>query len=156
MRCRLATLDATNAFAAAIAPHLAVGDFVGLSGELGTGKTAIARQIIRTLAARPGEDVASPTFNLVLVYSYPQISVWHFDLYRIEKPEETFELGLEDALAEGIALVEWPSRLGPYLPEDRLDIDLRHDGEGRIAEIGAAGAMTARLAAIDLSPWTTA
>lgn len=156
MRCRLANLDATNAFATAIALHLAAGDFVGLSGELGTGKTAIARQIIRTLAARPDEDVASPTFNLVLVYSYPQITVWHFDLYRIERPEETFELGLEDALAEGVALVEWPARLGPYLPADRLDITLEHDGEARVAEVGAAGAMTARLGAIDLSAWTVA
>lgn len=156
MRCRLATLDATNAFAAAIAPHLTVGDFVGLSGDLGTGKTAVARQIIRTIAARPDEEVASPTFNLVLVYSYPHMSIWHFDLYRIDKPEETFELGLEDALAEGIALVEWPARLGPYLPEDRLDIALAHDGAARTAEVTACGAMAARFQQIDFGPWIVA
>jgi len=154
IRLRLPTLDATCGFAAALAGCLQTGDFVGLSGDLGVGKTVIAREIIRVLSGRADEEVASPTFNLVLVYSYPQVSIWHFDLYRIGAPEETFELGLEDALAEGIALVEWPERLGTLLPDDRFDIALKHDGDGRLVDVSAAGAAQARLAALDLERWT--
>ncbi len=127
------------------------GDFVALRGELGVGKTVVARQVIRTIAGSPTEEIASPTFNLVLVYGYPHMIVWHFDLYRINAPEETWELGLEDALAEGVALVEWPERLGPYLPEDRIDIVLRYDGAGRVAEISGSGVQTGRVEAEDWS-----
>jgi tRNA threonylcarbamoyladenosine biosynthesis protein TsaE len=127
------------------------GDFVALRGELGVGKTVVARQVIRTIAGSPTEEVASPTFNLVLVYGYPHMIVWHFDLYRIRSPEETWELGLEDALAEGIALVEWPDRLGPYLPDDRIDIALHHDGDGRMVEISGSGALANRVDAEDWS-----
>ncbi|CAN0542943.1 unnamed protein product [Laminaria digitata] len=146
MHVRLADLAATEAFAAALARHLQQGDLVALHGELGVGKTAIARQIIRTMGDRPDEEVASPTFNLVLVYAFPQMTVWHFDLYRIDAPEETWELGLEDALAEGIALVEWPDRLGSYLPEDRIDIVLSYDGTGRVADVTGCGACADRVA----------
>jgi len=147
MHVRLADLGATEAFAAHLCQYLCQGDLVALQGELGVGKTAVARQIIRTLAERPGEEVASPTFNLVLIYAFPRVTIWHFDLYRIGAPEETWELGLEDALAEGIALVEWPDRLGPYLPEDRIDIDLTYDGPGRIAEVVGRGALEERVRA---------
>jgi tRNA threonylcarbamoyladenosine biosynthesis protein TsaE len=154
MKCRLPGIDATKAFAVEISRHLERGDFVGLRGDLGTGKTVMAREMIRALGGVADEDVASPTFNLVLVYSYPHMTIWHFDLYRITTPEETFELGLEDALAEGIALVEWPERLGPYLPEDRFDIVLQHDADGRLAEVTATGACSDRLPSMNLQPWT--
>lgn len=147
MHVRLADLGATEAFAAHLCQHLRQGDLVALQGELGVGKTAVARQIIRTLAERPGEEVASPTFNLVLIYAFPRVTIWHFDLYRIGAPEETWELGLEDALAEGIALVEWPDRLGPYLPEDRIDIDLTYDEPGRSVEVVGRGAFEERVRA---------
>ncbi|NQV81267.1 MAG: tRNA (adenosine(37)-N6)-threonylcarbamoyltransferase complex ATPase subunit type 1 TsaE, partial [Alphaproteobacteria bacterium] len=75
--------------------------------------------------------------------------IWHFDLYRINAPEETWELGLEDALAEGIALVEWPERLGQYLPEDRIDVVLSYEGSGRVAEITGRGAHKDRIEAED-------
>ena len=145
MHVRLADLGATEAFAAHLCQYLRHGDLVALQGELGVGKTAIARQIIRTLSERPGEEVASPTFNLVLIYAFPRVTIWHFDLYRIKAPEETWEIGLEDALAEGIALVEWPNRLGPYLPEDRIDIGLTYDGTGRTAEVVGRGAFKDRV-----------
>jgi tRNA threonylcarbamoyl adenosine modification protein YjeE len=145
MHVRLANLAATEAFATHLCQFLRQGDLVALHGELGAGKTAIARQIIRTLAVRPDEEVASPTFNLVLVYAFPGVTIWHFDLYRIGTPEETWELGLEDALAEGIALVEWPDRLGPYLPEDRIDISLTYDGPGRTADVVGQGAFESRV-----------
>lgn len=147
-------LAATEAFAAVLARGLEKGDFVGLSGDLGTGKTVIARQVVRTISGIADEDVASPTFNLVLVYAYPRMTIWHFDLYRIRAPEETFELGVEDALAEGLALVEWPERLGPYLPEDRLDIALDFADGGRRAVLSASGTGAIRLATLPVEPWT--
>jgi tRNA threonylcarbamoyl adenosine modification protein YjeE len=68
--------------------------------------------------------VPSPTFTLVQVYDLPQITLWHFDLYRIEKEDEILELGWEEARRMGAALVEWPERLGGFLPKDRLEINL--------------------------------
>jgi tRNA threonylcarbamoyladenosine biosynthesis protein TsaE len=121
----LADLAATARLAAALAARARVGDVIALSGGLGAGKTAFARAFIR--ARRGGEaagEVPSPTFTLVQVYDLPDVAVWHLDLYRIKHPEEAFELGLEEALAEAITLIEWPERLGTLLPADRLDLAL--------------------------------
>jgi tRNA threonylcarbamoyladenosine biosynthesis protein TsaE len=114
---------ATSALAAGIASRARGGDVIGLSGALGSGKTTFARYFI---GARLGAaEVPSPTFTLVETYQ-PETgpAIWHFDLYRLEKPEEAYELGIEDAFAEGIALVEWPERLGSLLPRERLEIAL--------------------------------
>ena len=96
---------------------------IGLSGPLGSGKTTFARAFI---CARLGiAEVPSPTFALVEVYeSTTDAAIWHFDLYRMEKPDDVYELGFEDALADGILLIEWPERLGDFLPEKRLDLAL--------------------------------
>src|SRR3546814_8521562 len=82
-----------------LGPLLRVGDVVFLRGGLGAGKTAFAREVLH--ARGVAGEAPSPTFNLVLVYDTAQGVVWHFDLYRIETPEEAFELGLEDALVDG-------------------------------------------------------
>ena len=76
--------------------------------------------------------VPSPTFTLVEVYETPRGSFWHFDLYRLEMPEQVFELGWEEALAEGISIIEWPERLGLLLPR-HLSVTLEVDGDGRRA-----------------------
>ena len=134
------------ALARAVAGQAGTGDFIGLIGELGSGKTAFAREFIRA-RSDPSEEVPSPTFNLVLVYAFPGVVIWHFDLYRLRVPEETVELGLEDALAEGISLVEWPDRFGYFMPEERLDIEFHHspDGGGRTAALTGYGTWAARL-----------
>jgi len=134
----LPDLGATQGLATALARVARKGDCIALRGDLGAGKTAFARFFIHAASGRH-DEVASPTFNLVLVYAYPAISIWHFDLYRLDAPEESFELGVEDALAEGIALIEWPDRLGPYLPDDRLDITLTVTGEDSRSATLAAG-----------------
>jgi tRNA threonylcarbamoyladenosine biosynthesis protein TsaE len=123
------------ALAARLAPYLRAGDLVCLKGTLGMGKSVFARALIRALAANPGLDVPSPTFTLVQTYEAGGASVWHFDLYRLENPEEIFELGWEDARAEAISIVEWPERLGSFLPADRLDILLSAgDGDQRLID----------------------
>jgi tRNA threonylcarbamoyladenosine biosynthesis protein TsaE len=111
---------ATNALAAALARLARATDVFALSGELGTGKTTFARAFID--ARGGGEEVPSPTFTLVQVYEVANGAVYHFDLFRLANPGDAFELGTEDAFAEGISLIEWPERLGPHLPAERLDV----------------------------------
>ena len=123
---------ATDQLGAALAARLRIGDVVGLKGELGTGKTTLARAILRAAAEDARLIVPSPTFTLVEVYETPRGSFWHFDLYRLETPEQVFELGWEEALAEGISIIEWPDRLGPLLPR-HLSVTLEMDGDGRRA-----------------------
>lgn len=123
---------ATEQLGAMLAARLRIGDVVGLKGELGTGKTTLARAILRAAAEDARLIVPSPTFTLVEVYETPRGSFWHFDLYRLETPEQVFELGWEEALAEGISLIEWPERLGSLLPK-HLSVTLEVDGDGRRA-----------------------
>ncbi len=147
MRIDLPDVAATTALGARLAPLLRPGDAVMLSGPLGMGKSTLARGLIRTLT-RPDEDVPSPTFTLVQFYeSDPPIA--HFDLYRLTRPEEAWEIGLEDALDRGAVMVEWPERLGPLLDEalgdERLEITLAEDGDGRVATVSVAGGWQERL-----------
>jgi tRNA threonylcarbamoyladenosine biosynthesis protein TsaE len=123
---------ATDQLGATLATRLRTGDVVGLKGELGAGKTTLARAILRAAAEDARLIVPSPTFTLVEVYETPRGSFWHFDLYRLETPEQVFELGWEEALAEGISIIEWPERLGPLLPK-HLSVTLEVDGDGRRA-----------------------
>jgi tRNA threonylcarbamoyladenosine biosynthesis protein TsaE len=123
---------ATDQLGATLATRLRIGDVVGLKGELGAGKTALARAILRAAAEDARLIVPSPTFTLVEVYDTPRGSFWHFDLYRLETPEQIFELGWEEALAGGISIIEWPERLGPLLPK-HLSVTLEVDGDGRRA-----------------------
>lgn len=128
----LADETATEHLGATLAARLKPGDVVGLKGTLGAGKTTLARAILRAAAGDPALIVPSPTFTLVEVYETPGGTYWHFDLYRLETPEQVFELGWEEARAEGIVLIEWPERLGPLLPK-HLSVTLEMDGDGRRA-----------------------
>ena len=120
----LPDLSATERLAAHLAPCLKPGDVVALRGDLGAGKTAFARALIRALMGDEAEEVPSPTFNLLLTYEAEAGTVYHFDLYRLDAAQEAYELGIEEAFDEGITLIEWPDRLGALLPEDRLDLTL--------------------------------
>lgn len=127
---------ATLALGAALSGHLARGDVVALSGELGAGKTTLARGVVAGLARlhnQAQEAVPSPSFPLVQMYEFGSFVLWHFDLFRIASPAELVELGWEEALGEGTALVEWPERAPGFLPEPHLAIRLEWEGEGRLA-----------------------
>ena len=126
---------ATDRLGAVLATRLRPRDVVALEGGLGAGKTTLARAILRAAAGDPGLVVPSPTFTLVEIYDTPRGAFWHFDLYRLEAPEQVFELGWEDARADGMALVEWAERLGPLLPRERLTVTLATEGDGRRATI---------------------
>ncbi len=118
-RLELPDLEATRRLAARLARCLRRGDLVALEGELGSGKTAFARALIRDLAGAEIE-VPSPSFTLVQRYELPGITVTHADLYRLASPGDLLDLDLEEALEEGALLVEWPERAGELLPADRL------------------------------------
>jgi tRNA threonylcarbamoyladenosine biosynthesis protein TsaE len=140
---------ATARLASRLAALSRRGDIIALSGDLGAGKTVFARAFIRARLRRD-EEVPSPTFTLVQIYEAPEAAVWHFDLYRLAAPGEAWELGIEEAFAAGIVLIEWPDRLGPLLPAGRLDLTLEfgEDAEARRAVVAAAGEWQTRLAGL--------
>jgi tRNA threonylcarbamoyladenosine biosynthesis protein TsaE len=144
----LPTEQDTLAFGAALAMQARRGDIIALTGPLGAGKTTLARGFIQRLAGRE-EEVVSPTFTLVQVYETATAPVWHFDLYRLDKPEEVIELGFEEALVSGISLIEWPERLGPMLLSSRLDVRLSLPAQGgRLVEISGDATWTDRIAKV--------
>lgn len=102
---------------------------VTLSGDLGAGKTTFARYFLQALNPEL-TSIPSPTFTLVQTYETTKGEVWHCDLYRLESPEDIFELGIEDAFATAICLLEWPCRLAAHLPVPRLDIDIKETANG--------------------------
>lgn len=136
---------ATEALGAALAELVRPGDVLALHGDLGAGKTTLARGLIRALAGDPQLIVPSPTFTLVETYDTAHGTIWHFDLYRLERAQDAYELGTEDAFAQGISLIEWPERLGGLLPQRRLDIALSQRGDARSAAIDGADGWMERL-----------
>jgi tRNA threonylcarbamoyladenosine biosynthesis protein TsaE len=138
---------ATARLGAAVAPLLAPGEAVLLYGPLGMGKSTLARGLIRALT-RPDEDVPSPTFTLVQFYeSAPPVA--HFDLYRLSRAGEAAEIGLDEALDVGCAVIEWPERLGDdpaaWLGPDRLSVRLAEQGAGRVATVSGVGAWESKV-----------
>ena len=114
---------------AKLAAQLCAGQTVALTGGLGAGKTTLARGMIQSLL---GEiDVPSPTYTLIQTYECRDFELWHCDMYRLERPEDGYELGLEDAFEDAVCLIEWPDKLGALFPEDALSIHIDFEGEGR-------------------------
>lgn len=138
---RLATARATEELGARLAAALRPGDAVALSGDLGTGKTTLARGVLRGLGF--DGDVASPTFPIVVAYEPPDVRLplRHVDLYRIEDSAEIEELALDEARLDGALLIEWPERLGGALWADALRLRIgpeERGGRALTAEVPAA------------------
>lgn len=109
------------------------GDVFALYGTLGMGKSVFARAFIQALC--DVDDVPSPTFTLLQTYSSPKGYIYHFDLYRLKHPDEVFELGFEDALYNGITLIEWPENAGGWLPKNIIKISIVSHETGRLFTI---------------------
>lgn len=124
----LASAADTDALGRSLASLLRPGDVLALFGDLGSGKTRLARAILRGLGYEG--DVASPTFPIVQSYEVLPVPVWHVDLYRIEHPSELEELALDDALLDCALIVEWPERLGDALWPHALRLHLAVAGQG--------------------------
>lgn len=140
---------ATAAFAVALAPVLRPGDVLALWGDLGAGKSTLARALIQALSP-DSDEVPSPTFTLVQTYAGQAageaVELWHFDLYRLTQPDQAYDLAIEDAFHAGISLIEWPDRLGYLLPRQRLDLMLETAGAGRRVTVAGSGDWRMRLA----------
>jgi tRNA threonylcarbamoyl adenosine modification protein YjeE len=110
---------------------LTKGDVLAITGDLGAGKTTLARGIIQ---AELGDiEVPSPTYTLVQIYDIKNFELWHCDMYRLENPKDASELGLFDAFEDAICVIEWPEKLGSLLPKKIYKIDLKFNGNGRTA-----------------------
>lgn len=127
---RIGSVEETERIGHGLSEVLRRGDAVALFGDLGAGKTTLARATLRGLGFEG--DVASPTFPIVQVYEGNgiRIPVWHVDLYRIESPAELDELALDEARADAALLIEWPERMGPMLWPDVLRLHLSVAGDG--------------------------
>ena len=139
----LANETATAQLMADLALLTGPGDVITLSGDLGAGKTAAARAMIRYLADDDTMEVPSPTFTLAQSYELPSLPLLHADLYRISDASELEEIGLSPLPEGTVALIEWPDRAGSTLPQDRIDIALSHrpalGSNARAAEITGFG-----------------
>ncbi len=140
----LADEDATRRLAEDLAMRLAAGDIIALEGDLGAGKTTLARALIRAIADDPALDVPSPTFTLVQTYP-GRVPIAHLDLYRLGGPDELDEIGFDEAIETGAVLIEWPERAAGRLPSEALTIRLAIEGEGRRATLSGGGTWPERL-----------
>ena len=140
----LPDLAATTTLAQKLAPHIRKGDVLALTGDLGAGKTEFARALLHVLGVEG--DVPSPTFTLVQNYEPRGLWISHFDLYRLNSSDELDELGWDDALADGVVIVEWPQRAAGRLPANRLNLHFALASDGsRSCAVDASDAWQSRL-----------
>ena len=132
------SLAETEELGRRIAARVKRGDAISLQGDLGAGKTTLARAILRALGVR--DEVPSPSFTLVQEYEAAGARIAHCDLYRIESPMELDEMGMEEALQNGVLLVEWPERAPERIPAGtlKIHIDIRSESERHITLSGPA------------------
>lgn len=120
--------EETRAFAAQMAMQIKAGQVLCLNGDLGVGKTVFAQGFCEALGVT--EPVNSPTFTLVNEYEGTAFPIYHFDLYRIEEPDELYEIGFSDMVSgKAVVLIEWSERAGDLLPRDRIDIFINRTAE---------------------------
>ena len=144
----LSTEEATKKLGQKLALIAKTGDVFALFGTLGMGKSVLARAFVQKLCGYG--EVPSPTCTLLQTYEAPNFEIYHFDLYRLKSAEEIFEIGIEEAIYGGVSLIEWPEKMGGYLPRDIFKVDISTAGNGRKAVITAWSAdKTSRLYALE-------
>ncbi|MDI9409563.1 MAG: tRNA (adenosine(37)-N6)-threonylcarbamoyltransferase complex ATPase subunit type 1 TsaE [Candidatus Pacebacteria bacterium] len=150
LQIRVESEAAMARLGAALARQFRPQDVIALTGNLGSGKTVLARGMVREFCGRPDLAVASPTFSLVQNYNNSAgEQLWHLDLYRLKAREEAWELGLDLAFSEAITLIEWPEILGDWLPANHLKIDLQFIEDSiRLVTLTMTEAWQNRLAAV--------
>lgn len=135
---------ATLALGARLADALRPGDLLFLLGDLGAGKTTLARGLLHALGYQ--QAIKSPSYTIVEPYQQPGKLVYHFDLYRLSDPEELMDIGLTDYLSEdALIMVEWPQKAQILLPQPTLECHLRNVSDGREATLTAHGERAAQL-----------
>jgi tRNA threonylcarbamoyl adenosine modification protein YjeE len=144
--------DDTTVLAKWLQGFLRPGDFLVLSGELGAGKTALARAFLREATGEPELETPSPTFTILQVYEGREFPVIHADFYRLREPEDLRQIGFSEAVQGAVSLIEWGERLASALPAERLELTLAFDdtqgADYRLAEFRPRGhTMTARFKA---------
>lgn len=146
MKIKIKTQAETEEIAQQIAQIAEIGDVIALHGDLGVGKSVFSRSFIRTLTSED-EEVPSPTFTLVQMYEADFGDLYHFDMYRLESPDDSLELGIEEAFNDGVSLIEWPSKLGSYLPWDCLNLEISpgENETARVLEFSSQGSWLDRL-----------
>lgn len=133
----------TRELGAKLGSYLRREDVILLRGDLGAGKTSLARGLIKALT--DASEVPSPTYTLVQQYDAPSFGIWHFDLYRLEEPKDIWELGIEEAFDDGICLIEWPERIESLLSGSELNINISFSDTGRIATLSGSAQWQERL-----------
>jgi tRNA threonylcarbamoyladenosine biosynthesis protein TsaE len=149
LRLRIESEEAMRAWGRRLGEMLRAGDLVGLTGPLGAGKTMLAQGIAAGLGVT--EPVSSPTFTLVQEYA-GRVTVYHLDVYRLRSMDELWDLSFDDLrAAPSVLLIEWPERIAPALPAERLEIVIAPDGDARDVTVEGRGRrgqeLVARLAA---------
>lgn len=114
------------------------GAVICLNGDLGAGKTTMTKSIATALNI--DDDITSPTFNIVNEYHEGNLSLYHFDVYRIESSDDMYDIGYEDYVyGDGVSIIEWSNLIDDILPDERLEIMLSYEEVGRVAEIKSYG-----------------
>ena len=121
---RVIKLDALDSVSANILPLINDNyNLVTLSGDLGAGKTTLVKSLLKNFDIVE-DEVTSPTFNILNIYTNSEFQIWHYDLYRLNSAEELFNLNFEEALEQKLVLIEWPEIIAEYLPKIRLHIKI--------------------------------
>lgn len=129
-----------------LANHLYLGDVICLYGDLGVGKSALSRSIIRSFACDYKLEVPSPSFTIIQIYEFENVNIMHVDAYRLGGADELYELGFPECFNSNISLIEWPDRLGELTPDRRIDIHIKDLGaEKRQVNIDYFGDWTWRI-----------
>lgn len=145
MELYLKDSEATEKLGKLLGSKVQEGDVICLTGDLGAGKTLLSQGVAVALGV-PAEEVTSPTFTIMNIYEGTEIEIHHFDLYRLNRPEELEDIGFDEYCGgEGITLIEWAELFPDSLPEEYLQITLLHAGTGRKAVLEAKGERAASL-----------